>query len=64
MGGAVGVQTTDPFIKVKKVKNPKRKKEEKKKKEKETGKKEKKLMTTGWANDEGPVWAESPQRAN
>lgn len=35
MGGAVGVQTTDPFIKGKKVKNPKRKKEEKKKKEKE-----------------------------
>lgn len=39
MGGAVGVQTTDPFIKGKKVKNPKRKKEEKKKKEKEKGKK-------------------------
>lgn len=39
MGGAVGVQTTDPFIKGKKVKNPKRKKEEKKKKRKRKRKK-------------------------
>lgn len=34
MGGAVGVQTTDPFIKGKKAKNPKRKKEKKKRKRK------------------------------
>lgn len=60
MGGAVGVQTTDPFIKGKKAKNPKRKKEEKKKRKR----KKKKLMMKGWANDEGPVWAESPQRAD
>lgn len=39
MGGAVGVQTTDPFIKGKKVKNPKRKKEEKKKRKRKRKKK-------------------------
>lgn len=61
MGGAVGVQTTDPFIKGKKAKNPKRKKEKKKKRKRK--KEKKKTHDEGWAN-EGPVWAESPQRAD
>lgn len=42
MGGAVGVQTTDPFIKGKKAKNPKRKKEEKKKRKRKKERKQSK----------------------